>query len=225
MFFRKLAVLVFVFACAAPFALAQDQNSVLQKFEVTPFGGYKFGGKIDVSGGVPPAENLLIKSNYDYGTMVDYSLWQNFNAEFMWVRQPSTLSLQSFSAIPPTTTRLTDTSLNTYTFGIDYDFRGDSKVKPFVAGGLGWTHFSNVNNPKPGGVYLGFYNRFAYNIGGGVKYYFMTHAGFRFDFRYLASRTTPGQSIQCDPFGNCFTVSSHNHANQGEMNFGLILKF
>lgn len=94
MLLRKLMVLVFVLACGlacgAPSALAQD--TVWQKIEVTPFGGYKFGGKINVSGNStnPGVNNLLIKSNYDYGVMADYAIWPNFDAEFMLVRQPST---------------------------------------------------------------------------------------------------------------------------------------
>ena len=220
MFFRKFIVLVFVIACGASCALAQD--SFLQKFEVTPFGGYKFGGKINVSGQSGTEENLLIASNYDYGAMIDYSIWENFQAEFMLVRQPSTLSLQDFSTTPPTTTALTNTTLSTYTFGAAYSFRGDSKIKPFIAGGAGWTNFTNIDNPN--GVYLGFYNKFAYNIGGGIKYYFSKYAGFRFDFRYFATRTTPGTGEECSYVG-CYEVSTTNHANQGDLNFGLILKF
>jgi outer membrane protein W len=221
MFFRKLIVLVFVLGCGASCALAQD--SFLQKFEVTPFGGYKFGGKINISQDTsnPNAENLLIASSYDYGAMVDYSIWQNFQAEFMLVRQPSTLNEQF---IPPTPSEpLTNTTLTTYTFGAAYSFRGDSKIRPFIAGGLGWTNFTNIDNPS--NVYLGFYNKFAYNIGGGVKYYFSKYAGFRFDFRFMSTRTTPGAAEECDEFGDCFEVSQSNHANQGDLNFGLILKF
>lgn len=228
MLLRKLMVLVFVLACGlacgAPSALAQD--TVWQKIEVTPFGGYKFGGKINVSGNStnPGVNNLLIKSNYDYGVMADYAIWPNFDAEFMLVRQPSTLSSQDTSTIPPTVTPLTDTTLSTYTFGASYAFRGDAKLRPFIAGGLGWTHFSNIDNPNPNGVYLGFYNKLAYNIGGGAKYYFSKFAGFRVDFRYLATRTTPGVGTQCGYYG-CYQVGTTNHANQGELNFGLILRF
>lgn len=225
MFFRKFVVLVFVFACAASCALAQDQDTGWAKLEVTPFGGYKFGGKINVAASGSGVQNLLIDSNYDYGAMVDYSIWSNFKAEFMWVRQPSTLEEQFIGAPPPPSQPITNTTLSTYTFGANYDFRGDQKLRPFVAGGIGWTHFTNIDSNSPNGVYLGFYNKLAYNIGGGVKYYFMPHAGLRFDMRYLSTRTTPGQSVQCDPFGNCFTVASTNHANQGEMNVGLIIKF
>lgn len=227
MFFRKFIVFVFVFACAASCALAQDQDTGFAKLEVTPFGGYKFGGKINVSQPGGPEQNLLIRSNYDYGAMADYAIWPGFKVEFVWVNQPSTLAFQDFTNIPPTTTNLTSTTLSTFTWGADYDFRGDSKMRPFVAGGLGFTHFSNIDNTSttdPNAVYLGFYNKLAYNIGGGVKYYFMPHAGFRVDFRYLATRTTPGTGTQCSYLG-CYQVATTNHANQGELNFGLILKF
>lgn len=225
MFLRKFIVLVFVLACGASCALAQD--SFLQKFELTPFGGYKFGGKINVVGNTtnPNVDNLLIASNYDYGAMVDYSIWQNFQAEFMWVRQPSTLSEHFFQPIPPPPSMpVTNTTLSTYTFGAAYSFRGDSKIRPYVAGGMGWTNFTNIDNTSGTGVYLGFYNKFAYNIGGGVKYYFNRFAGFRFDFRYFATRTTPGTGTECG-FAGCFTVATTNHANQGDLNFGLILRF
>lgn len=219
MFFRKLVALVFVFACGASYALAQD--SFVQKIELTPFGGAKFGGKINVSGNtqLPTVDNLLIKSSVDYGAIFDYSLWQNFQIEGMWVRQPTTLSTSDTATIPPTVTPITKTALDTYTFGVAYSFRGENNLRPFIAGGMGWTNFTNVNNAN--GIFLGFHNRFAYNIGGGVKYYFFKYAGLRFDFRYLGTRTTP--SLQCDQFGNCF--QAHNHANQGEANLGLILRF
>lgn len=227
MFFRKFIVLVFIFACAATCALAQDQDTGLAKLEITPFGGYKFGGKINVTGSSDVEENLLIASNYDYGVIADYSIWPGFQAEFMMTVQPSTLSLQDFSSIPPTTTPLTSSTLSTYTWGANYTFRGDSKLRPFIAGGVGFTHFTNINNTNPNdpdAVYLGFYNKLAYNIGGGVKYYFNPHFGFRFDMRYLATRTTPGTGEECS-FEGCFDVATTNHANQGETNFGLIIKF
>lgn len=223
MFFRKLIVLVFVLACTATGALAQE--SFLQKIEVTPFGGAKFGGKINVAGNTtePTVDNLLIKSGVDYGGILDYALWSNFKIEAMWDRQPSIISTHDFTT--GNVQQVTKTKLDTYTFGIDYDFRGEAPVRPFVAGGLGWTNFTNTNNPT-GALDLGFSNRFAYNIGGGVKYYFSKYVGLRFDLRYLASRTTPGQTIECNAFiGTCFQVATTNHANQGEANLGVILHF
>lgn len=224
MFFRKFLVLVFVFACAAPFALGQDQNTIWQKIEVTPFGGYKFGGKINVYGyDTSGADQILVGSNYDYGVQADYNIWSSFAAEFMLDRQPTTYTERNDNFAPPTTDTLTTGALTTYTFGGAFTFRGDSKVRPFVAGGLGWTNFGNLDS-QPNKLYVGFNNRFAYNLGGGVKYYFSNWAGFKFDFRWMASRTTPTISEQCSEFG-CGTYSTSYKMNQGALNFGLILRF
>lgn len=228
MFLRKLTVLVFVLAvgmgCGASSVLAQD--TPLQKIEVTPFAGYKFGGKINVSGGFdvnPNVQNLLIKSNYDYGVMADYDIWPSFAIEFMMVRQPTTYNQQDFTTIPPTIEPLANGTLSTYTFGGAFTFRTDSKLRPYVAGGIGWTHFGNLDS-NPSQVYVNFNNKLAYNLGGGVKYYFTKYIGARFDFRWIASRTTPTVSTQCSYYG-CGSYSTSYKANQGAINGGLIIRF
>jgi len=223
MFLRKAVALVFVLAWGATSALAQQ--SFTQKIELTPFAGVKVGGKINVSGNSssPGVDNVLIKSGVDYGGIFDYSLWDNFQFEFLWMRQPSVLSTHDTSTSPPTVTRITDSKLDTFTFGATYDFRNpDAPVKPFITGGVGWTHFTNIHNPN--NVDLGFSNGLTYNIGGGAKYYFSRHIGLRADVRYLYVRTTPSSSIQCG-FVGCFQVPTHNHANQGAANLGVIVRF
>ncbi|MFZ0639724.1 MAG: outer membrane beta-barrel protein [Candidatus Acidiferrales bacterium] len=226
MFFRKFIVLVFVIACGASCAIAQD--SFADKFEITPFGGYKFGGKINVYGYDEnpvygqDVQNLYVKSNLDYGVIADYSIWSSFAAEFMWVRQPTIYAEQNYYTTPPMNSFLARGTLSTYTFGGAYTFRGDQKVRPFVAAGLGWTNFGNLDS-DPSELYVGFNNKFAYNLGGGVKYFLNKFVGLRFDLRWTASRTTPGVSEQC--YITCEEVSSSYHMNQGEANLGIILKF
>jgi opacity protein-like surface antigen len=222
MFFRKFIVLVFVIACGASCAIAQD--SFADKFEVTPFAGYKFGGKINVYGydTNPDVQNVYIKSNLDYGAIADYSIWQNFAIEFMWVRQPTIYAEQDYSFQPPHNDFLARGTLNTYTFGGAYSFRGDQKLRPFVAAGIGWTNFGNLDS-QPSELYVGFNNRLAYNLGGGVKYYFSKYVGLRLDLRWMASRTAPGVAEECEFV--CEDVSQSYHANQGELNLGVILKF
>jgi opacity protein-like surface antigen len=226
MFFRKFIVLVFVIACGASCAIAQD--SFADKLEITPFGGYKFAGKINVYGYDEnpvygeDVENVYVKSNLDYGVIADYSIWSSFAAEFMWVRQPTIYAEQNYIVTPPAATFLARGTLSTYTFGAAYTFRGDSKVRPFVAGGLGWTNFGNLDS-DPSELYVGFNNKFAYNIGGGVKYFFNKFVGLRFDMRFAPSRTTPGVGEEC--YIVCEEVSQSYHMNQGEANLGVILKF
>lgn len=227
MFFRKFLVLVFVLACAAPFAMAQDQNTVWQKIEVTPFGGAKFGGKINVYGYdnsvyAPEVENMLVKSNYDYGVIADYNIWSSFAIEFMLDRQPTTYTEQILS-VPTTNGVGINGTLSTYTFGGAYTLRSDAKIRPFIAGGLGWTNFGNLDS-NPGVLYVGFNNKLAFNLGGGVKYNLNNFLGLRFDMRWVGSRTTPTVAESCSLYG-CGAYSSNYRMNQGAANVGLIIRF
>lgn len=221
MLMRKILVLVFILSCGASCALAQE--SIIQKIELTPFAGTRFGGKINATDQNNSAvDYLAIKSSIDYGALFDYTIWDNFQAEVMWVRQPTDLREHDSSNDtlgPPVTT----TKLDSFTFGAAYSFKPvEAKFKPFIAGGLGFTNFTNTDNPN--NVFLGFHNRFTYNIGGGFKYYFSKYAGLRFDLRYAPTRTLPQNVLECGQFG-CFQAVQTGHANQGEANLGLILRF
>lgn len=221
MLMRKILALVFILSCGASCAFAQE--STISKIELTPFAGTRFGGKIAVSDSSNPnIDYLAIKSSIDYGAFFDYTIWDNFQAEVMWVRQPTDLREHDFTTDtlgPPITT----TKLDSFTFGAAYSFKPvEAKFKPYIAGGLGFTNFTNTDNPN--NVFLGFHNRFTYNIGGGFKYYFSKYAGLRFDLRYAPTRTLPQNVQECGPFG-CFIAQQTGHANQGEANLGLILRF
>lgn len=201
---RKLIVILFLIAGSMSFASAQD------KFEITPFFGAKYGGTILFNNAFVNSDS--IKDSEDFGVLFDYSLWDNFQAEFMWNRQPTTLTANNFNG---TKTTVGNTNMDMYHFGVDYAFRSpEAKIKPFFAAGLGWTHFGNGDN------LIGFSNRYSYNLGGGVKYFPARHFGFRFDVAYLATRTTPQLSNQ-----GGFIVQTSAHAKQGEANLGLVLRF
>lgn len=220
--FRKLIVLVFVLACGASCALAQD--SFADKFEVTPFAGARFGGKINVYGYDinPEVENLYVKSSVDYGVIADYNIWSSFAIEFMMNRQPTTYTEQIYS-VPITNGIGINGTLSTYTFGGAYTFRSDSKIRPYVAAGIGWTNFGNLDS-DPDELYVGFNNKLAFNLGGGVKYYFSNHFGVRFDMRWIGTRTTPTVSEEETIVGP-EEYSSNYRMNQGAANLGLIIKF
>lgn len=216
MFMRKIMVLVFILSCGAPAALAQSHN-----IEITPFGGGKFGGKIGINAGT--VDNLLIKSSVDYGVLFDYTFWDTFQAEFTWERQPTALSAHDVSTQPATVTKLSNINLDAYQFGILYNFRDtQAKVRPFFGAGVGFTHFGQAS--VNGQAILPFGNKLAYNVGGGVKYYFSRFVGLRLDARWLRTRTTPGQGQVCG-FQGCFIVPITNHANQFPINLGLIFRF
>jgi opacity protein-like surface antigen len=193
------------------------------RYEVTPFFGTRFGGTIDLSqSGNPNVDYLKIKSSEDYGIMGDISFWGNFQGEFMWNRQPT--SLTSHDPITNTLTPVSNMNLDMYQFSVLYQFLSpERKLRPFAVAGLGFSHFGA--NPVDGQNPLGFSNRFSYNLGGGAKYFFATHWGVRAEVRWSPSHTTTGTATYCDPFFGCYPATVANKANQGQANIGIIYRF
>jgi opacity protein-like surface antigen len=215
--FRKAVFLLILFTCGALRAHAQ------REYEVTLFFGSRIGGNIDVSQqGDPNVDSLKIKSSENYGILGGVSFWNNFQAEFMWNRQPTSLSTHNPN--DNTYAFLSNMNMDMYQADILYHFKGpDSKFRPFVVGGLGLSHFGLplVNGQNP----LGFSNRFSFNLGGGVKYYFSQHIGVRAELRWSPSETTQGQTEYCDPIYGCGPTTVTNMAQQGQANIGLIIRF
>ncbi|MGB9465238.1 MAG: outer membrane beta-barrel protein [Candidatus Acidiferrum sp.] len=207
----------FILICTASAAQAQ------REYEVTPFVGTRFGGNIDLSQqGNPDVDFLKIKSSVNYGVMGGVTFWQNFQGEFMWNRQPTSLS--SHNPTDNSYTFVSNMNLDLYHFDVLYQFRSpEAKLRPFAVAGLGLSHFGV--QPVNGQSVLGFSNRFSYNIGGGVKYYFSRHWGLRAEIRWSPSHTTQGQSIYCDPFFGCAPTIVANKAEQGQANIGVIYRF
>jgi Outer membrane protein beta-barrel domain len=215
---NALIVVIFSFALAVPVIHAQNE------FEITPFGGSRFGGSIgEQSSALNPTvsyDDIRIKSSVDYGILADYTIFQTFpnlQAEFMWNRQPTELG--GYDSLNNTVTKLTNANLDEFEWGILYSFRSpEAKIRPYAVGGLGFTHFS-------AGQLLGFSNRFSYNLGGGVKYFFTDHVGLRLEARWSPTHTTTGLATYCDPFYGCYQSTAANTAEQGQANVGVIFRF
>ncbi|HTZ73504.1 MAG TPA: outer membrane beta-barrel protein [Candidatus Aquilonibacter sp.] len=186
-------------------------------FEITPFGGSRFGGVIDLNSSSPTnVDNLGIRSGWDYGAMLDVDLFPHAQAEFMWDQQPTVLS-QNYSG--GGSSRVGEASLSTFQWSFLYEFlQPGAKFQPYAVGGVGFTSY-NTN----GIIDLG--NQLAFNVGGGVKYFFTPHVGVRLEARYMPSRTTEGVGEYCDPLFGCYAAAIHNYASQGAANVGVIFRF
>jgi opacity protein-like surface antigen len=185
--------------------------------EITPFGGSRFGGVIDVnSSTVSNVDYLTIRSTWDYGAMLDVDLFARAQAEFMWNQQPTVIG-EHF--IGGGQTRLGEASLSMFQWSFLYQFlQPGSKLQPYAVAGVGFTSY-HTN----GIIDLG--NEFAYNLGGGVKYFFTPHVGLRLEARFSPSRTTQGIGEYCEPFYGCYAARVNNYADQGQANLGLIFRF
>ncbi|HYL68165.1 MAG TPA: outer membrane beta-barrel protein [Candidatus Limnocylindria bacterium] len=209
---RILFLVIFCLSFVVSSASAQG------RVEITPFGGTRFGGVIDLT--TPNLQNidsLNIKSTWDYGVLGDFTIFPKFQAEVMWNRQPTQLGAHVFNT--NTIASVTDTTLDMYQFSGLYEFGPErAKLKPFVVAGVGFTHIDSNG-------LLNFENRLAFNVGGGLKYFFSRHVGLRLEARYSPTQTTSTNGVVCDPFFGCFSTKIQNYAQQGQANAGLIFRF
>lgn len=220
---KIVLVSLILIVCGASSANAQwSSTEPRRSIEITPFGGSRFGGVINTaSAGISPIDEFTIKSTWDYGAIADIDLLPDslpgLQAEFMWSQEPTELGAHdSTTGITSSAGKLT---LNNYQWGVDYNLGARaSRLKPFIVGGLGFTHFSS------GGT-LPFQNKLSFNLGGGVKYFVVQHAGVRFDVRWVPSRTTSQVETFFDPFFGFFNANVNNYAQQFQANLGLIFRF
>lgn len=216
---RMLWIGALFLLAGAPCAHAQYNFGYSHRnIEITPFAGGRFFGKIDLPTD-PTYDYLKIDNNYDYGVMGDVDLIGPLQAEFMWSREPTTLEAHVFAngSLSP----YGNATLDNYQWSLVYQLRDSSaKFRPYLAGGIGFTHWG-----KGAGVTLPFNNTVGFNLGGGVKYFFVKHVGMRIDFRWLPSRTTSQLAEYCDPFFGCYAANQNNYAQQVQLNGGLIFRF
>ncbi|HLV94906.1 MAG TPA: outer membrane beta-barrel protein [Candidatus Acidoferrales bacterium] len=185
------------------------------RFTFSPFVGTRFGGRIAIN--TPTVDYLSIHNSLDWGFNAGVAIVPHLFGEFMWNRQTTGLSAHHVPA-GNMVTLTNNAHLDLYQFSLLYEFTTRSQLRPFVVAGIGAEHFDSH------GI-LGFSDRFAYNVGGGVKYLLTPQIALRGEMRWSPSRTTSSSTVFCDPSLGCFTTPITNHAEQGQANIGLEFRF
>jgi opacity protein-like surface antigen len=212
---NRIAWLLVGMSCLAGSAPAKAQYG-WEKWEVAPFVGLETSGSVPITNSLT-ADRLRVNSGTSFGSFLDYRLTENAQAELMWNRNMTSFSKRD--AATGIYSKLFNSDIDQFHFGLLYMLRNsEKKLRPFIAGGLGFTHNSNSGSNSDR-------TAFSYGIGGGVKYYLNRHIGLRGDLRYVPiyGNRTPG--IICDPFGFCAQVRVSNYFNQGNFTGGLIFRF
>jgi opacity protein-like surface antigen len=211
------------FVAAASFLLAAISVSAQEKFEVTPFVGYETSSSYPVSvftntgGTTIPVDRLRVNDAAAFGTFLDYSFTENSQLEFMWNRNNT-----SYSAHNVLTDSYFDayhSDIDQYQFGGLYMFRNSEvRLRPYVAGSVGFTHDSNSNGTP---------NRteFSFSLGGGVKYALSRHLALRGDIRYLPTYGSSSNAVYCDPFFGCYNTKVSHYLNRANFVGGIVFKF
>lgn len=179
------------------------------KVEITPFGGYGFGGELDV---VDTDDKLTIEEDSLYGFIVDFGGTPEAQYEFFFSQQATKITSSS-GTVPPET--LTDLDISYAHIGGVLNF-GHKRVRPFFGGGLGLTHF-NVQNYSD-------QTKFSISLGGGVKLFVTKNIGFRFEARGLGTLVNNTTWIYSGGGGSAIGVAG-DVILQGQLNGGLIIAF
>ena len=171
--------------------------------------------------GDPDTDFLKVKSTLNYGLLTDIAIWRTIEGEFVWTRQPT--SLTTHNPTDGTYTFLSKMNLDSYLFGANFDFRPKAKLRPFAGLLVGFSHFGAP--PINGQPVLGFTNRGAFSFSGGAKYFFTKNLGIRMEGRWTPSETTYKGTGTC--YENLFPVSCsiYNYAYQLQANLGMIFQF
>ena len=186
------------------------------RFTFSPFVGTRFGGRIAIN--TPSVDYLSIHSSVNYGFNAGAGILPHLFGEFMFNRQTTGLSAHH-SSDGSMVTLTNNAHLDLYQFSLLYEFpTTNSQLLPFVVAGIGDEHFDSH------GI-LSFSDRFAYNLGGGVKYLLTPQIALRAEMRWSPSRTTSSSTRFCDPSLGCFTTPITNHAQQGQANIGVEFRF
>jgi hypothetical protein len=217
LFWMLLLMVVGVLLAGGP-ANAQWREN---RFEFTPYVGYETPGSFPVVNPLSTttafADRLRADGGLSYGAFLDYSISRHAQFEFGWNRNSTTFRARLF---PSTVyTKAFDSDIDQYQFGMLFMLTGsDHKIRPYVAGGLGFEHeFNSGLTPNR--------TDFSYNLGGGVKYMATRHLGFRADARYVPAYKNSSTEIVCDPFGFCFPARVAHFLSRGNFTTGIVFRF
>jgi hypothetical protein len=212
----RLPFLLTFLLCFVGISPAFGQWRDISKWEVAPFVGYETGGSYPVTNSFT-IDRLRVDGGLSYGTFIDYSLTENSQAELMWSRNNTSFSERD--AATGTYSKAFNSDFDQFSFGFLYMLKNsERKLRPFIAGGIGFSHESNDgNNPKR--------TLLAFNLGGGAKYQMSRRFSLRGDLRWLPSRANKTLAVQCDVFGNCFQQNVSNYLQRVNFTGGIAFRF
>lgn len=198
------------------FLCAGTLSAQANRFEITPFVGFETRGSYPVQDSVS-VDALRANANVSFGTFLDYSISENMRAEFLWAHNPTSYS--EHTIVTPQYVKAFNTQIDQFQFGGIFLLRGSGhKLRPYIGGGIGFTHDSNSGgNPNRTAL--------AFNLGGGVKYELSRHVGFRGDLRWMPTYGSSNLGTICDEFGFCYTGTVHNYLERFNPTLGMTFRF
>jgi hypothetical protein len=196
-----ISALVLVFFFASP--------AHAQTIQVTPFGGYRFGGDLyEVMTGTA----LDIDGAPSFGAIGDVFFDIGRSVTFIYSHQEAPIDLTAPGG-GRTRVRL---SVDHWHGGATDELGGTPRVRPFLTGSLGLTRFGGSGDSEL---------RFSMAAGGGVKLLASPRYGVRFDGRVYAIFTDANASSGICGGGGCIIGLNVAVIWQAEFTAGFVITF
>ncbi|HKS24014.1 MAG TPA: outer membrane beta-barrel protein [Thermoanaerobaculia bacterium] len=188
-------------------------GSLENKFELTPFVGYTWGGTIYSSQNSVFNQDVDAASSANIGVDFSIPLRQGFKLELMASHQNTDLQNGGGGLFTPNN-KVASIDINYYQAGVQIPFNTGRNVYPFVIVTAGVANLSpNISGATSA-------TRFAMSAGGGVKVPINPNMGFRFDIRgYVTNVGRDNGCNYCGDYGYSDTFY------QGQANFGVFFSF
>ena len=200
---RSIALALPFICCLVP------QSAVGQNVEITPLGGWQFGGGVSTRDG-----ELDIQGAPSFGIAVDIQVRGDMGqVELVYSRQQTELDLRDQATGVRTT--LFDMTVQYLQAGGLFQVRR-GRTYPFVTLTLGATNF----NPDGPGVSSEW--RFSGIFGAGAKVFLSDQIGVRLQSRLLFTSMDTGSSLFCSQPGGCSVGLYGAAMAQAEFTAGLI---
>ena len=220
----RLAILA-----VAALALGAPAWADEMKGEISGSAGYTFSDGVTTNVALVAGDGNVYnrvdpKDSFSWGFTAGYFFTENWELEFLYDRQQSTLQLGG------TNTRdVGNLNISNYHGVFSYHF-GDSstKARPYVFFGAGATNYGGVNYTRLNGQTgtTDGHSNFSGTFGLGVKVYPSPHAGLRLQARWTPTYIkTDSAGWWCDPYWGCYVVGNSQYSNQFEFTGGLSLRF
>lgn len=179
-----------------------------QGIEITPFGGYRFGGDFfELIAGRP----VDTDGAPAIGATVDVPLGDGLQIEGLFTHQDAHVELES---VPFAPLRRAKVSVDHFQGGALQEYQ-DGRVRPFATGMLGLTRYAGEGDSEI---------RFSVAAGGGVKLFATETIGVRLNGQVSATFVYfDARALGCAP-GICFVGLNTDVVWQVEFSAGLIVK-
>lgn len=192
-------------------AAAQESPA---KFELTPFGGYRFGGTFEIE---ESSDSFDFGDSASFGLIVNFPHRTNTQWEILYSNQSTEAEFTGVTTGDP----VIDVDLHVLQIGGTYQFEGD-KVIPYLAATLGATHAKARSTSSESDTF------WSGSIGLGVLVSPHTRVGLRLEARAYGTFTNSSTDLLCvsGPQGaGCAIRASGDLLSQIETFAGVVFRF